>query len=756
MLDENSVAGRAVVIGAGTMGGGIAAQLANAGWNVRLLDVDASIAKAGLGRVAAARPSLLYVPEFASRIAPGAIDDADAFRDADWIVEAVAEKLGVKQSVMARVQECAPDEAVVSSNTSGLSLESMVSGRGLDPSSTDAVKMRFLGSHFLNPPRYLKLLEVIPTTHTDPDVLAGFVRFAEQVLGHRVVIARDTPGFISTRIGIWHLLDSIRLAIDHGISVEQADLLTGALIGRPKSGTFRMADLVGLDILAAIGADQYERLPDDPFRESYRVPAPVLNLIAAGRTGEKAGAGFYKRDGKTILAYDFDLGDYRPRREVTSPVHDAVAKLPLADRFAALDRHADEPGMAFLLEALDSLSRYVAYVGPRIAVDALAVDRVMTWGFGWEMGPCAMMDARRRAEATPYYRTVGRIRRHRRFDDGAYVDPPSEPEYVSVSTIKAEPASVVMDSPEASLVDMGDGVCCLEFHTKMNTFGPELTAFVDKARERAEREFRALVIGNDAPHFSAGYNLNLFLGARAAGDWDAIDSMLRDCQYAFMGLKYAKVPVVAAPHGYTLGAGCECALHCHAVQAAPELSMGLPESNVGVVPAGGGTKEMLVRAMSADAPAGDFDRVREVFERLAFPRHSTSAEDARRLGFLRLTDRVSRNADRQLFEAKRLAIQLAVSYAPPIRANVRVLGDEVRARLRSIAREKREAGVISEYDAVMAGHIADILSGGRGAGEVDEDHLLTLEREAFIDAVRHPKSAERLDHVLATGRPLRN
>jgi 3-hydroxyacyl-CoA dehydrogenase len=760
MLDENSVAGMAVVIGAGTMGGGIAAQLANAGWTVHLLDISLDAAVAGLERVKSARPPLLFVPDFADRITPGVFPSGPALNEADWIVEAVAEKMPVKQSVMAVVEEHARPDGVVSSNTSGLSLRTMVESR------SPAFQSRFLGSHFLNPPRYLKLLEVIPIPQTAPDIGDGFVRFAEQVLGHRVVLAKDTPGFISTRLGIWHVLDTIRLAIDHGMGVEQADALTGPLIGRPKSGTFRMADLVGLDILAAIGSDQYARLPDDPFRDSYKLPKPVTDLIAAGRTGEKSGGGFYKRDGKTILTFDFEMGDYRPRREVVLPVGDAVARLPLAERFAALQAHRDEPGMSFLNDVLDSVGRYVGFAGPRIADDVLSIDRVMCWGFGWEMGPYETIDARSTGEArrtapecesdAPYYSGQGSGRRHRQFGKVDYAGAPREPEYMSLAAIKGDPKAIVLDSPQATVADLGDGVACLEFHTKMNTFSPELTAFVDRARERAEADFRALVIANDASHFSAGYNLKLFLEARAAGDWLAIDGMLHDCQYAFMRLKYAKIPVVGAPHGYTLGAGCECSLHCHALQAAPELYMGLPEANVGVVPAGGGTTEMLVRAMSVwDGERDPFDMVVPVFDLLAFPRNSTSAEDARRLGFLRSTDRVSHNADRQLYEAKQLAVELAARYSTPERPRVHVTGEEGHARLHARIDEKRAAGAITEYDAFMADAIARILSGS-SAREVDEDDLLRLEREVFIEVVREEKSGQRLEHVLATGKPLRN
>jgi len=509
---------------------------------------------------------------------------------------------------------------------------------------------------------------------------------------------------------------------------------------------------VGLDILAAIGADQYARLPEDHHRESYRLPSTMQSMIDKGLTGEKEGAGFYKRDEKSILTYHFDSGENRPKRQVELPVGDAIAKLALPERLAALRAHGDEPGLGFLNEVLDSLARYVEYVTPDVTDSPSDVDRVMRWGFGWEIGPHEMITARKQ-EPTPPGTLAPLLRREGQektewSQTGAM--------YVTVADFKS---AVVLDSPTASLVDIGDGVACLEFHTKMNTFSPDQTGFVDIARERAEKDFRALVIANDAPHFSAGYNLNLFLKARAVEAWVAIEVMLYDCQCAFMRLKYSKVPVVGAPHGYTLGAGCECSLHCDALVAAPELYMGLPEASVGVVPAGGGTKEMLVRAMSTwDGKADPFDVVLPIFERLAFPRNSTSAEDARRSGFLRPVDVIVRNADRQVYEAKQKAIELAQGYQPPPRPKVTVLGHDGYRRLQAIVDERLAAGSISEYDAVMALHIAKILCGGDVDGPVivDEDALLKLERDVFIEAVEHKKSAERLEHVLETGKPLKN
>ncbi len=766
MLNEKSVTGKAVVIGAGTMGGGIAAQLANAGWQVRLLDVPGpdpsdkktrnQIAAAGLDRVLKSRPPLLYLPEFAERIRVGNIaDDLESLRDADWVVEAVVEKMEVKQAVMAQIAAHAGPETILSSNTSGLSLREMTAAQSQE------FRSRFLGTHFLNPPRYLKLLEVIPLAETRPEVTEGFRRFAERVLGHRVVFARDTPGFISTRLWITHLLDTIHTALEQGLSVEEVDYLTGPLIGRPRSATFRMADLVGLDIIADVARNQYERLPQDPYRDRLRLPDILDYLLQEGKTGEKSGAGFYWRQGSTLMALDPQTRQYRPRQEFRLEAVEALSRLPLSQRFAALRQHNQERWGQFLNAVLDSLSAYVEQVAPEIAADVLSVDRVMRWGFGWEMGPFEIIACRREAaDAAPrYYSGAGRERMYRVFGQGALQPMPSEPEYICLADLKAA-GKTILDSEVASLIDLGEDVACLEYHTKMNTFNPALVAFVHQARERAERDFAALVIGNQGPHFSAGYDLNLFLETMAAEDWGRLDALLHDVQYAFLGLKYAKMPVVAAVHGYTLGAGCEGALHCAALQAAPELYMGLPELNVGVIPGGGGTKEMLARAMADWDGSGDpFPRVEQAFDLIAFPKNSSSAEEARKRGLLRPTDGISRNPDRLLFEARARALGLAnAGYAPTVKETIWVGGEETLARLRLKIHWQFRAGAISAHDRLIMDKLAFVLSGGNlpYAQEVSEDYLLQLEREVFVALAHEPKTAERMRHVLATGKPLKN
>jgi len=775
MLNAQSVTGKAVVIGAGTMGGGIAAQLANAGWLVTLLDVADSeaadpkqrsrVADAGRERLIANKPPLLFVPEFASRIEVGnTTDDLACLSEADWVIEAVSERMELKKAILTLIAANAGRDTLVSSNTSGLSLREMTAQQ------TPEFRDRFLGTHFLNPPRYLKLLEVIPLPETKPETISDFQQFAEQILGQRVVVAKDTPGFISTRIWITHLLDTIHTALTESLTVEEVDYLTGALLGRPASATFRMADIVGLDIIASIAANQHARLANDPLRERLVLPDKLKNLIETGRIGQKVGEGFYSRDGKTILALDFASRQYRPRREIKIAEVEALARVPLTERLTILLEGGDAPWQRFLGRILNTLCSYVAQIGGEIAGDALTIDRVMEWGFQWQIGPCAIQDCRTtpnnsgQPEQMNYSGTAPN-RSYRIFGTSENPRVPQmepekqEAEWVQLRDLKAS-SKAVRSSEAGTLVDLGDGVICLEFHTKMNTFSPGMVTFLDSSRELAEQSYAGLVIGNQAKNFSAGYNLNLFVEAIEAHNWQRLDTLLRDIQFAFMRLKYAKVPVVGAPFGYTLGAGCECSLHCAALQAAPELVMGLPELDVGVIPAGGGTKELLTRAMRAwDGTSDALVPILPVFDLITAARNSGSAEQARQMGLLRERDRISRNADRQLYEAKQFVLSIAgTSYQAPAKDKVWITGPDGLARLRVLLHGRFRAGQISEHDRLIADRIAWILSGGDlpAAQYVTEEYLLRLEREAFVRLAHEEKSVDRMRHVLATGKPLKN
>ncbi len=754
LLDETRTAGTAVVLGAGTMGGGIAADLANAGWDVRLLDVTEEAAVAGRERIAASRPPLLFLPDYLDRIRADAMARADThLRAADWVVEAVAERMDAKQDVLSRVAAVIPAHTIVTSNTSGLGLAAMSAHLPAD------VRRRFLGSHFLNPPRYLKLLEVIPTPETDPDITAGFVRFAEQVLGHRVVLARDTPGFISTRLWIAHLMDTLHAAEEHHIDAETADYLTGPLLGRPKSATFRMADLVGLDIVAAIAANQREALPTDPLRDRLFPPPALRALLAAGHTGEKAGGGFYRREGKTILTFDLATGDYRPRRcDIALPAVEAAAHLPLPARLRALAATAerDAPWSRFLNGILDTLTGYVRAVGPEIATDTLSVDRTMQWGFGWELGPFALDDARR--AASNHYAGTPPRRTYRAFGTTPWQPWPDEPEYRTLDDLAA-PNTTLHATNHGTLYDLGDGVWCAALHTKMNTFDPGLCAFLQDAVRRAEAARVALVLTGRGPHFSAGYDLKRLASLIERGDLVGIDAEMKLCQDTFQALRRARVPVVAAVHGFTLGAGCECALHTAAVVAAPETVFGLPELSVGLLPCGGGIKETLRRCLERDPDP--LAAARAALRTLALPPPAANAHEALRDGRLRPpADAVCRNPDRLLHEAARRARHLAAAsgYPPPPLDQLPVTGAPGLAHLRQDIAAAHSEGALTDYDAHIAERIARVLCGGEDTapGPASEQRLLDTERAAFLELCPDPRTLARIRHLLETGKHLRN
>jgi 3-hydroxyacyl-CoA dehydrogenase len=691
VLTEESISGVAVVIGAGTMGSGIAADLVNAGWEVHLLDVTAERAAAGLKRITQHKPPLLFWSLDRKYITPGSMAEAaEPLARADWVVEAVAENMTVKRDVLSLIEAHVGSSALITSNTSGLGLSAMSAHTGPD------FRRRFFGTHFLNPPRYLKLLEVIPTPDTDTEILAGFVRFAEQVMGHRVVVAKDTPGFISTRLWITHLLDTIHTAFEQGVDVETVDALTGPFLGRPKSATFRMADLVGLDIIAAVAKNQYDLLPDDPLRERLRLPEIMETLLASGRLGEKSGAGFYRREGKAIQALDLTTGEYRPRRDVSPDLSNRAQKV-------------------FTDTILNRLFDYARAIRPEIAESEGDVDRVMRWGFGWEQGPFEMA-AVRNGTLPPVE--------------------PHEPEYVTLDDLR-----LVATYPTSTLRDMGDGVLCLELHAKMNTFSPAMCEAVVTAIERVEQEAKALVIAGRGPHFSAGYDLARLVTAMERGDLPTIDTEMKACQDAFMRAKYARVPVVAAVQGYTLGAGCELAMHCAAIVTSPELYMGLPEMSVGVIPCGGGIKELWNKLGDPGA----------VLKTIVLNQNSTSAWVARETGYLQVghlceRDFIVRNADRLLFEAKQVALQLAEGYVTP--PSLKVQGP---VNLAPVLAELHESGDLTEHDRFIAGKVAEVLS-----TDGTEQALLDAERRVFLELCQESKSIERMRHMLTTGKPLKN
>jgi 3-hydroxyacyl-CoA dehydrogenase len=705
---------QAAVLGAGVMGAQIAAHFANAGLRVLLLDVTREAAQEGLQRAAKLKPDPFFTPDVASLVRTGGFDeDLAGLRDADWIVEAIVERLDAKQALLARVDAVRRDDAIVSSNTSGIPIASIAGGR------SESFRRHWLGTHFFNPPRYLHLLELIPTGDTHPDVVRTVTDFADRRLGKGVVVAKDAPGFIANRLGIYGLVQVFRAIESGALTIEEVDAITGPAIGRPKSATFRTVDIAGVDVLAHVARTL-----------SFELPAFVELMVARGMTGAKAGAGFYKKSGDEILTLDPKTLAYRPKQPAKLPSLEAARSIePVGDRIRALYEGKDKVG-AFLRATLGPTLDYAEQIADEIAYSRDDIDKAMRWGFGWELGPFETRDALLGKPGSPS------------------LQPPT-------SSLR-----VVRKNAGASLVDMGDGVLQVEFHSKMNAIGGDTIQMLHAGVKEAAQNFAALVVANDAPNFSAGANLMLLLLEAQEGNWDEVDLMIRAFQGATMALKYADVPVVAAPAGMTLGGGCEVVLHGARVQAAAETYIGLVEVGVGLIPAGGGTKEMLARAME-ELPAGvdPLPHVQRVFETIGFAKVATSGADARRIGYLRDGDEITMNRDRLLADAKAHALQLAPGYTPAQpRTAVRVGGEGIFAALKLGVHLAWRAGRISDHDALIGRKLAWILAGGNipHAGTVSEQHLLDLEREAFLSLCGERKTLERIAHTLKTGKPLRN
>ena len=700
---------QATVLGAGVMGAQIAAHFANAGLRVRLLDVSRDAAREGLERARTLKPDPFFTPDAAALIQTGGFDeDLAQARDADWILEAVVEKLDVKQALLARVDAIRRADAVVSSNTSGIPLASIAEGR------SDGFRRHWLGTHFFNPPRYLHLLELIPTSDTDPAVVRDVTTFADVRLGKGVVLARDVPGFIANRIGMFGIMQIFKALESGDFTIEEVDAITGPAIGRPKSATFRTVDIAGVDVLAHVAKGLGFDLP--PF---------VADMVSRGMTGAKAGRGFYQKSGDDILTLEPTTLEYRPRQSARIASLEAARSIDaVGERIKSLYDSKDKAG-ALLRATLGPTIEYASSIADDIAYSRDDIDRAMRWGFGWELGP---------------------------FETRAALGAPS-------TLPRARSERIVRKNAGASLIDMGDGVLQVEFHSKMNAIGGDTIQMLHAGVKEASQNFAALVVANDAPHFSAGANLMLLLLEAQEGNWDEVDMMVRAFQGATMALKYADVPVVVAPAGMTLGGGCELALHAARVQAAAESYIGLVEVGVGLIPAGGGTKEMLVRAMDA-LPAGDpLPAVQRVFETIAFARVSASGPDAIRIGYLREGDDITMNRDRLLAEAKAQALSMTSGYRPAQpRQSIRVGGEGLLAALKLGVHLAWRAGRISDHDAVIGRKLAWILAGGHlpHPSTLTEQQLLDLEREAFLSLCGERKTMERIGQTLKTGKPLRN
>ncbi len=780
MLNEHTTTGRAAVLGAGTMGAQIAAHLANIGWQVLLLDLTPELAQQGLERVSKLKPAPFYLPELASRIEIGGFEtDFPRLKEADWVIEAVVEKPDIKRELWTRVQNYVNPHAVLSTNTSGLSIHEM------SDDCRDDIKQRFLGTHFFNPPRYLKLLEIIPRRETDPDIVEGIARFAERVLGKRVVIARDTPGFIANRLGIYSMMVVFPLMQEFGLTIEEVDALTGPLIGNPRSATFRLADIVGLDVMASVAGNLHERLTTDEEKRIFALPEVVQRMLADGRLGEKTGAGFYRRqkDG-SIEALDLNTYEYRPRQKPKFPHLEPLEKLPLDERLRALVHHDSREGR-FLWKLHAETLRYTAQHAPDLADDPIAIDHAIKWGFNREIGPFQTWDALGVRETAERMEREGMqvpelVQHLLRFGRRAFYETADtgdttvyvwlgagqvapyrpDPEFLTPLNM-ARHCPEVERNADASVYDLGDGVFCVGIHSKMNVLGPGVMEMLYKGVDRAEREGVGLVVTGIGEHFSVGFNLQLFLMMIGTGDFDELLMGGKAFQDSLLRLRYAKVPVVAATFGYTLGGGCELAMHCDRVVASAETYIGLPEVGVGIIPAGGGTSTMLYRALSSLPPNADpYPAIRRVMETLGFGKVATSALEGVQYGYLRQgVDTISINPDRILWLAKQEVLHLAErGYTPPEEPKVMAYGNQVLTRLLVELHNLKRGNFITEHDFTIASQIAYVLAGGdlSQPTEMPLSYFYQLEIQAVGYLAQQPKTWERMRHMLETGKPLRN
>ncbi|KAF1687921.1 3-hydroxyacyl-CoA dehydrogenase [Pseudoxanthomonas broegbernensis] len=790
-MSEKLLVRRAAVLGAGVMGAQIAAHLTNAGVDTVLFDLaakegpaDGVVLKA-IAHLGKLSPAPLASKALAEAIAPANYDTGlDALRDCDLIIEAIAERMDWKQDLYRKIAPFVAAHAVLASNTSGLGINALA---GVLP---EQLRHRFCGVHFFNPPRYMHLAELIPAKTTDKAVLEGLETFLTTQLGKGVVYAKDTPNFIGNRIGVFSILSVIHHTRQFGLGFDEVDALTGPLVGRPKSATYRTSDVVGLDTMAHVVKTMADTLPDDPWHRYFQSPDWLAALIAKGALGQKTGAGIFRKVGKDIVVLDLEKQDYRAAdRTAAAEVVDILKIRNPAEKFARL-RESAHPQARFLWAAFRDLFHYSAYHLADIAQTARDVDLAIRWGYGWSLGPFetwqaagwkqvaqwiaddiaagkAMSDA-----PLPAWVLDGRDGVHA--DAGSYS--PSENALIPRSSLPVyqrqrfpdpllgeafDPGKTVFENDGVRLWHDGDGIAVVSFKTKMNTVSDQVLDGLQEAIAIAERDFRGLVIWQHKEPFSAGADLAGALGLLQAGKVDAFEAMVANFQRTSQRIKYALVPVVAAVRGLALGGGCEFQMHAARTVAHLESYIGLVEAGVGLLPAGGGLKELAVRASRAAGPGGDvFAELKKTFETVAMAKVSASALEAKELGLLRPDDVVVFNAFELLHVAKAQARALAeASYRPPLPARrIQAAGDVGIATFRMLLVNMLEGCFISPYDDEIATRIATVLSGGgidRGAG-VDEEWLLSLERKHFVELAQQEKTQARIGHMLKTGKPLRN
>jgi 3-hydroxyacyl-CoA dehydrogenase len=782
------------VLGAGVMGAAIAAHLANAGVRVRLLDIppkDApagdkrgrnKIADAGLEGARKAKPAAFFSSRFETLLTTGNLEDdlADAVAKSDFVIEAVIENLAIKQKLYERI-DAMGGRAIITSNTSGLRIADLMQGR------SDSFKKRFCITHFFNPPRYLKLVEIVAGPESAPETVARAEALCGRLLGKGLVRAKDTPNFIANRIGTFAMMRTLALATAEGYTVEEVDMVFGPATGKPKSGVFRTGDVVGLDTLVHVTKNCFDALPGDERRDVFDPPPVLKALVEKKWLGAKTKQGFYKKVGDEILQLDLKTMEYGPQKKPRFASIGAARKAEDVDEKLRLVLGGDDRAAALARQVTYETLIYSANRLGEIADDIVDIDRALRWGFGWERGPFEIWDAlgvkatatkmeaaglvvpswvreqiAAQGDGTRFYKKAASGKAQQLGQRGGFTEVASDPRHLSLDAIRAGGGEVERNG-SASILDLGDGVFCLEFHAKMNAIDQDIVAMTYKAVDRAEREGVGLVIGNDAPDaFCAGANLFALMVALGSNQTKAIDDMVVGFQGACQRTRYARVPVVAAPFGLALGGGAEVILGCQTVRAAAELYVGCVEVGVGLIPAGGGCMELAARASARATDDPNFDLlslVKVPFETLARARVSVSAEDARDIGYLRQGDSVSMARETVIADAKALVLgQARAGYRPPPPRRIRVIGEAGQGTLRQFLMNLVGAHQISEHDAKISGHLARILSGGSvpAGAAVSEQHLLDLEREAFLSLCGEPKTRERIQHMLTTSKPLRN
>ncbi len=790
---------KAAVLGAGVMGAAIAAHLANVGIPSLLLDIvpaDAGkdrdkVARIGLEKTLKARPAAFYSKRAASLVTIGNIeDDLEELADVDWIIEAVVERLDIKHALYTKIEQVLTPGTIITSNTSGLPAHMLTEGRSAD------FRSHFLITHFFNPVRYMRLLELVPDVDTDPELMQFMQHFSTEVLGKGVVLCKDTPNFIANRIGVYGFMSTLNYALQEGYTVSEVDAILGPNMGRPKSATFRTADLSGLDTTAHVAANLYQNAVDDPQRETFRVPEAMRDIVQRGWLGEKSGQGFYKRvkdaDGSsTILELNLKTLAYEPQQKVRYPsLGEARTISDPAKRLVTVLSGDDRASELARQTTADALC-YAATIAPDIAESIVAIDEAMRWGFNFALGsfetwdvllqqpsvlqkvmqdrplPALVSRVQTEGQGTFYIGTAGQ-RQYFDFHSGTYQPVPRPQGTISLDALKSG-NKVIRDNGSASLIDLGDGVVCVEFHTKMNSIDEGIIDMLRYIAEEGQKEFRAVVLGNEAADFSAGANLLLVLMGSRQGEWKMLEGAINGLQQAHQLLKYSPIPVVAAPTGRALGGGCEIIMHSNHVRAYAESYIGLVEVGVGLVPAGGGCKEMLLRqgasleSQLARKTGGPFTPSRRAFEIIAVATVSSSAVEAQELRFLRKSDAITVNRDLLLRDAKADALRLAEAreagkWQPPTPPQLLLPGPGARLVLEQQIENMLLTGTISAHDALVARHLARVVTGGECSPiiPIQEQQVLDLEREAFLSLCGTEKTQERMQAILMTGKPLRN